>query len=90
MKITIRVSWCHSLKEKRMVVRSIIQKLKNKFNVSVSEVGDQDIHKSIIIGITSVCISSKIVHSTMENILSFIEDNCQGEIISIDNEEYIY
>ncbi|GAA0065357.1 hypothetical protein UT300002_01380 [Clostridium perfringens] len=38
LKITLRASWVHSLKEKRMVVKSIVQRLKNKFNVSVGEV----------------------------------------------------
>ncbi|MDU1854830.1 MAG: DUF503 family protein, partial [Clostridium baratii] len=32
MKITIRSEWVNSLKEKRMIVRSISQRLKNKFN----------------------------------------------------------
>lgn len=34
----------HSLKEKRMVVKSLINKAKSKFNVSISEVDAQDIH----------------------------------------------
>ncbi|WP_278382545.1 DUF503 domain-containing protein, partial [Clostridium tyrobutyricum] len=36
MKITLRASWVHSLKEKRMIVKSIVQKLKNKFNISAA------------------------------------------------------
>ena len=34
-KITLRASYVHSLKEKRMIVRSITQRLKNKFNISI-------------------------------------------------------
>ncbi len=55
LKITLRASWVHSLKEKRMVVKSIVQRLKNKFNVSVGEVHEQDIHQIIVIGISAVC-----------------------------------
>ncbi|MBU3113208.1 DUF503 domain-containing protein [Clostridium lacusfryxellense] len=51
LKVSLRASWSHSLKEKRMVVRSIVQKLKNKFNISVAEVDEQDIHQIIVIGI---------------------------------------
>ena len=40
MEVTLRASWVHSLKEKRMVVKSIVQKLKNKFNISVAEVDE--------------------------------------------------
>ena len=59
LKITLRASWVHSLKEKRMVVKSIVQRLKNKFNVSVGEVDEQDIHQIIVIGISAVCGDQK-------------------------------
>lgn len=90
MKVTLRASWVHSLKEKRMVVKSIVQKLKNKFNVSVCEIEEQDIHQTIVIGISSVCGSTQQVDSTMENIISYIEDNTDAEIVSIDNEEGVF
>jgi uncharacterized protein YlxP (DUF503 family) len=87
MRVTLRASWVHSLKEKRMVVKSLIQRLKNKFNISVGEVGEQDIHQTIVIGITGVCGSTAQVDSTMENVIKFIEGNTDAEIIKIENEE---
>lgn len=90
LKVRLHASWVHSLKEKRMIVKSIIQRLKNKFNISVGEVDEQDIHKTIVIGITAVCGSSAQVDSTMENIIAFIEENTDAEIVGIENEEYIY
>jgi uncharacterized protein YlxP (DUF503 family) len=89
LKITLRASWVHSLKEKRMVVKSIIQKLKNKFNVSVAEVAEQDIHQIIVIGIAAVCGSSAQVDSTMENIINFVEGNTDAEIIDIQREDIV-
>ena len=86
MKVTLRTSWSHSLKEKRMVVKSIIQKLKNKFNISVAEVDDQDIHQTIVIGVAGLCGTSSQLDSTMEHIITFIEDNTDAEIINIQNE----
>lgn len=86
IKITLRASWVHSLKEKRMVVKSIVQRLKNKFNVSVAETAEQDIHQTIVIGIAAVCGSSAQADSTMENILNFVEDNTDAEIIDIQRE----
>lgn len=90
LKVTLRASWVHSLKEKRMVVKSIIQKLKNKFNLSVGEVAEQDIHQTIVIGISAICGRSAQVDSTMENVITFIEENTDAEIINIENEEYIF
>ena len=49
MRIKLRASWVHSLKEKRMVVKSIVQKLRNKFNISVIESEKQDMHQTIVI-----------------------------------------
>lgn len=90
LKITLRASWVHSLKEKRMVVKSIVQRLKNKFNVSVGEVGDQDIHQIIVIGISAVCGDQKQVDSTLENLIDFIEENTDAEIINIESDNYIF
>ena len=42
MKVDLRAAYVHSLKEKRMIVKSIIGKLQNKFNVSIREVENQD------------------------------------------------
>lgn len=90
LKVTLRASWIHSLKEKRMVVKSIVQRLKNKFNVSVGEVGDQDIHQIIVIGISAVCGDQKQVDSTLENLIDFIEENTDAEIINIESDNYIF
>ena len=90
MSIKLRASWVHSLKEKRMVVKSITQKLKNKFNISVNEVEDQDIHQSIVIAISSICSSSSQVDSTMENIINFIELNTDAELINIEKDVIMF
>ena len=90
LKITLRASWVHSLKEKRMVVKSIVQRLKNKFNVSVGEVHEQDIHQIIVIGISAVCGDQKQVDSTLENLIDFVEENTDAEIINIESDKYLF
>lgn len=90
LKITLRASWVHSLKEKRMMVKSIVQRLKNKFNVSVGEVHEQDIHQIIVIGISAVCGDQKQVDSTLENLIDFVEENTDAEIINIESDNYIF
>ena len=90
LKVTLRAAWVHSLKEKRMVVKSIVQRLKNKFNVSVGEVHEQDIHQIIVIGISAVCGDQKQVDSTLENLIDFVEENTDAEIINIESDNYIF
>ncbi len=86
MTINLRAEWVHSLKEKRMIVRSITQKLKNKFNISVNEVGNQDIHNYITIGISGICATNAQVDSTYENIINFVEENTDAELMNVNRE----
>ena len=86
LKVTIRASWVHSLKDKRMVLLSITKRIANKFNVSVGEVASQDEHKLIVIGISAVGTSGKVLSATKESIINFIEENTDGEIIDIEED----
>lgn len=90
MKVTLRADWAHSLKEKRMEVKSIIAKLQNKFNISVGEIENQDIHNLITIGIASIALDAKVCDSTIEHIINYIEDITDAEIINIEQEINIY
>jgi uncharacterized protein len=62
-----------SLKDKRMVVRSVAQRVRNRFNVAVAEVDTQDIWEVATLGI--VCISDDPRHSNemLSKVLAFIE-----------------
>lgn len=90
MSVNLRASWVHSLKEKRMVVRSITQKLKNKFNISVNEIDNQDLHQSIVIGISGICAGSSQADSTVENIIKFIELNTDAELINVEKDIIVF
>lgn len=86
LKIKLHAPWVHSLKEKRMVVKSLIAKLRNKFNVSVAEVGEQDIYQIIMIGIAAIVPHNAQADSVMEEIRYFIEENSEAEILDIERE----
>ena len=90
MKVDLRAAYVHSLKEKRMIVKSIIGKLQNKFNVSIREVENQDLHQRISIGIVKLELNSKDSDQSKDKILNFIEENCEAEIIDIESEFIIY
>lgn len=83
MEIKIRVSFVTSLKEKRMILRSVKEKVRNKFNVSISEVDSQDNHKLITLGISSVSSEKDLLNNLKEKIIDYIEGNFVGEIIEI-------
>lgn len=86
LQIKCYAPYVHSLKEKRKILKSITSKLRNKFNVSVSEVGQQDIHQTIIIGIATIVESTAQCDSILDHILDFIEDHCEAEVIEVTRE----
>lgn len=86
IKVDLRAPYVHSLKEKRMIVKSIIAKLQNKFNISIREVENQDLHQRISIGMVKLDLSGKNSDQSKEKIINFIEENCDAEIIDIESE----
>lgn len=76
--VKLGANWVHSLKEKRMIVKSIIAKVKNKFNVSIAEVDNQDYHQTISLGIA--CVSSERKHADVmiQHVIHFIEGHTEA------------
>ena len=83
--ITVKLyaPWIHSLKEKRQAVKSIIEKQRNKYNVSVIESDAQDIHQTIILSIAFLAGNSALSHSISEKICAFIEANTDAEMMEV-------
>ena len=77
----LQASWVHSLKEKRMIVKSIVAKLRNKFHVSAAEIDEQDIHQIIVIGVAAIVPHQVMADSLMEEISRFVEENTEAEIL---------
>lgn len=71
--IYLSAAWVMSLKDKRMVVKSIIERARHKFNISIAEVDMQDVHKKIVIGFACVTNTTSHANSIIDNVLNFIE-----------------
>lgn len=78
--VTLRIPWALSLKDKRMVVKSLTEKMKHKFNISVAEVDMQDVHRTAVIGFACVTNSMSHADSIVDNVVRFIENNTEAEI----------
>ena len=81
--ITLRIPWASSLKDKRMVVKSLTDKMKHKFNISVAEVEEQDNHRVAVIGFACVTNQNSHTDSIIENVISFVENNTEAEITDV-------
>lgn len=84
--IKLYAPWVHSLKEKRMIIRSIINKTKNHFNISINEVGEMDKHQIIIIGISCTSNSYTKAREAIDKVVAFIENNTEAEVTDIETE----
>jgi uncharacterized protein YlxP (DUF503 family) len=62
-----------SLKEKRQIVKSVIDRIKNRFNVSIAEVDKQDVKRRAVIGMACVSNSNQLVDRQLDLILDFLE-----------------
>ena len=86
MSFRLHAPWVHSLKEKRMIVKSIISRLQNRFHVSVAEIEERDTHQIIVIGVASIIPNNAVADSMMDEISRFIEENCEAQILDEERE----
>jgi uncharacterized protein YlxP (DUF503 family) len=77
---------CRGLKEKRMIVRSLKSRIRNDFEVSVAEVDGQDLLQRARLGVGVVGPDQEPLDALLQRILSFVENNLDGEILDYKNE----
>lgn len=82
--IVLRADWVHSLKEKRSELKSIIQKVRNKFNVSVAETGQQDVHQTMVITVACVAATQALADSILSQVIRFVEANTDAEMVQVE------
>ena len=70
LTLELRIEHAHSLKDKRQVVKGLKDRLRRKFNVSVSEIDDQELHNSAVVAAATVSPSRPFA----EKILRAVED----------------
>jgi uncharacterized protein YlxP (DUF503 family) len=76
LTLELRIDHAHSLKEKRHVVKSLRERLRGKFNVSVAEIEDQDLHNSAVIAAAIVSSSKEFA----SRVLQAVEDEAGSQL----------
>lgn len=84
--VELHVHGSQSLKEKRGVVRSVVQRLRNRFNVSVAEIGGQDTWQRAVLGIAATGNDRGYVRGQLRKALEFVEDMHLAEVTGSDVE----
>ena len=83
-----------SLKGKRQIIKSLVTRVKNKFNVSISEVGGHDLWQRASVGICLVGTDKRFLNSSLDKVINFIEGlgvlevvNSRMEFLHFKNDE---
>ena len=71
-RVVLHLPEVHSLKEKRHVVKSIIARVHNQFNVSAAEVEDQDLWQRAVIGVVVATNDTQHANEVLSKVVSFI------------------
>jgi len=70
-----------SLKGKRQVIKSVVQRARQRFNISIAEVEDQDLWQRAVLGICTVSNDRQRVNSILDQVVDFVENTHLAEVI---------
>ena len=88
VEIKLYLPWVHSLKEKRMAVKSVLQKKQNHFYVYADEVDYQEVQQSAAIAFAVVTCTVGQANQVLQNIMDYVQAHTQAEITNIDRVIY--
>ena len=86
LTLDLHIPEANSLKTKRMVIKSLIDRTKNKFNVSVAEVDAQNLWQRSVIGIAIVANETLIINKVFEKIRTIVYNTNEVELIDATTE----
>ena len=72
LELTLYLPENHSLKGKRAVLRSIKSRVQSKFNVSVAEVGEQDVWQTVVLGVAQIGNDRDHVDRCLREVSEFV------------------
>ncbi len=86
-RVSLRLPENHSLKGKRQVLKSLIAKLHNRFNVSAGEIDDHDSWQMAVIGVSCVSTDERHANQVLASVVSFIRsERLDAEIVDVETE----
>ncbi|MHC4642767.1 MAG: DUF503 domain-containing protein [Planctomycetota bacterium] len=88
MKAQLHLQGINSLKEKRGIVKSVIGRLKSRFNASVSEVDHQDQKRSAVIGMALVSNETRFIDQQFDAIISFMQRDGRFYLGQVERETF--
>jgi len=88
LRVRLHLPGCTSLKEKRFVLKSLRDRLRNRFKVAVCEYGSQDKWQMADIGVATVTTDTRGADRALQAVVNYIEKDGRTEIVDIERETY--
>jgi uncharacterized protein YlxP (DUF503 family) len=86
-RVALHLAENSSLKGKRMVVKSVVQRVRNRFNVAIAEIDTQDAWEVITLGIVGVSDDPRHTNEMLSKVIDFIEsERLDAEVGAVDLE----
>jgi len=73
LRLSLLIRGARSLKEKRYALRRIIDRVRARYNVSIAEVGDNDIWQRALVGVTAVANDRSFVNEVLDKVVRDVE-----------------
>ena len=83
-KLTFYIPHAASLKDKRQVCRSVIDKTRQRFNASVAEVDTQDSHQTLTVGFAVVSGDVAHAQNSLDEIIRYMEEHADAELVKVE------
>ena len=83
-KLSFYIPHATSLKDKRQICRSAVEKARHKFNAAIAEVDTLDHVQSLTIGIAVISSEAGHVRELLETVIRFLENNTDGELMDVE------
>lgn len=89
-EITLHLPECHSLKEKRQVIKSVMARVHNQFEVAIAEVADQDLWQIAKLGVSCVSNNARHAEEILAHVQRYIEETRPDVVVSESTSELIH
>jgi uncharacterized protein len=86
LRLTLHLPGPGSLKSKRHLLRSAIDRVKARYNVSIAEVADNDLWQKSVVGVSAVGNDHAFVNQTLDKVAGFVASMHGGQVLITDRQ----
>ena len=86
LTVILSIPGANSLKDKRQVLKSLLDNIRNRFGVSIAEVDDNDTWRRATIGVACVSNDNAVANRVLDKVADYVESNPTVSVVSVELE----